>query len=354
MSPQVMKGVASPGSKEGVASTGDPGDPGCVPVALEAGVVSPQEERAWGPGNRVFRAAKEALSSLVCARMKASRDIAGAWAAPDAARAPPAPPWRVTGVDRSPARPPGRKGHLRLAHSGRVAAAHGLWHRFADDPEATERILRAPRYGLRSAGRAGAGAIPSLLSSFPARFAAGHHPAYLYVISEAIKVFGDEPGLPWMTGTAVNPLLRAAYLARDASRAVTLMVPWLAPADQARVFPGDLSFDSPAAQEAWVRAWVRKRTGFDSDFRLTFYPARYAPEKCSILPVGDPTRYVPDHEADVAVLEEPEHLNWYHHGARWSDKFRHVVGVMHTNYLDYARREEHGWAKELVLKHVNR
>ncbi|KAL6780155.1 DGD1 [Auxenochlorella protothecoides x Auxenochlorella symbiontica] len=160
--------------------------------------------------------------------------------------------------------------------------------------------------------------------------------------------------LPWMTGTAVNPLLRAAYLARDASRAVTLMVPWLAPADQARVFPGDLSFDSPAAQEAWVRAWVRKRTGFDSDFRLTFYPARYAPEKCSILPVGDPTRYVPDHEADVAVLEEPEHLNWYHHGARWSDKFRHVVGVMHTNYLDYARREEHGWAKELVLKHVNR
>uniref|UniRef100_A0A1D2AEU2 Importin N-terminal domain-containing protein n=1 Tax=Auxenochlorella protothecoides TaxID=3075 RepID=A0A1D2AEU2_AUXPR len=66
--------------------------------------------------------------------------------------------------------------------------------RFADDPEATERILRAPRYGLRSAGRAGAGAIPSLLSSFPARFAAGHHPAYLYVISEAIKVFGDEPG----------------------------------------------------------------------------------------------------------------------------------------------------------------
>jgi len=43
-------------------------------------------------------------------------------------------------------------------------------------------------------------------------------------------------------------------------------------------------------------------------------------------------------------------LHRYHHGRRWTDKFRHVVGVMHTNYLDYARREEKGHVKEALLK----
>lgn len=58
-------------------------------------------------------------------------------------------------------------------------------------------------------------------------------------------------------------------------------------------------------------------------------------------------------QADVAVLEEPEHLNWYHHGRCWTEKFNHVVGVVHTNYLDYARREESGSVKEKLLKAIN-
>ena len=158
--------------------------------------------------------------------------------------------------------------------------------------------------------------------------------------------------LPWMTGTSVNPLLRAAYLARDGTRRVTLLLPWLAPSDQVAVHPSRM-FATPAEQGEYVREWVTQRCGFAPDIKLTFYPGRWAPDKCSILPVGDITQYVPDCEADVAVLEEPEHLTWYHHGVRWTDKFRHVVGVVHTNYLEYARREANGNVKEAVLRFVN-
>ncbi|KAG6547818.1 hypothetical protein Mapa_010635 [Marchantia paleacea] len=159
--------------------------------------------------------------------------------------------------------------------------------------------------------------------------------------------------LPWMTGTAVNPLFRAAYLAKSGKQKVTLLVPWLSQKDQELVYPNHMTFDSPADQETYVRNWLEARVGFRPDFKIAFYPGKFSTEKRSILAAGDISQFIPDREADVAVLEEPEHLTWYYHGKRWTDKFQHVVGVVHTNYLEYVKREKNGPLQAFFLEHVN-
>lgn len=80
---------------------------------------------------------------------------------------------------------------------------------------------------------------------------------------------------------------------------------------------------------------------------------QFSVEKRSILPVGDITEAIPDEVAEIAVLEEPEHLTWYHHGRRWKTKFRSVIGVVHTNYLEYVKREKNGQIQAFLLKYIN-
>lgn len=84
--------------------------------------------------------------------------------------------------------------------------------------------------------------------------------------------------LPWLTGTAVNPLFRAAYLAKDGERKVTLVIPWLKLTDQEHVYPNNITFDSPAKQEEYVRKWLEERIGFKSNFAIRFYPGRVSPD----------------------------------------------------------------------------
>ncbi|KAJ6778525.1 DIGALACTOSYLDIACYLGLYCEROL SYNTHASE 2 CHLOROPLASTIC [Salix koriyanagi] len=159
--------------------------------------------------------------------------------------------------------------------------------------------------------------------------------------------------LPWMTGTAVNPLFRAAYLAKSERQNVTLLVPWLCKSEQELVYPNNLTFTSPEEQENYIRNWLEERVGFKADFKISFYPGKFSKERRSIIPAGDTSQFVPSKDADIAILEEPEHLNWYHHGKRWTDKFNHVVGVVHTNYLEYIKREKNGALQAFLVKHIN-
>jgi digalactosyldiacylglycerol synthase len=176
--------------------------------------------------------------------------------------------------------------------------------------------------------------------------------------------------LPWLTGTAVNPALRAAYLWKK-GHSVTLVIPWVAVEDQPRLFAPGIVFETPEEQAVAVIDAVQRRVPFPlppdaaklgkqhhhnyHSFRLVFYPGRYDPGLGSIMPEVDIQPLLPQ-PVDLIVLEEPEHLTWYHTGKRWTRAFpRHVpvVGIMHTNYVDYAKREA-GEAAAGALKRLNK
>jgi hypothetical protein len=112
------------------------------------------------------------------------------------------------------------------------------------------------------------------------------------------------------------------------------------------------------------------------DMKILFYKSSYLDLFGSIFPTVDICSLIPDEEADVAILEEPEHLNWFRVPAKiktneqdnkdsteeekdkatteaekiaiekaelgWAVKFKHVVGILHTNYSAYMRQYSMG------------
>lgn len=161
--------------------------------------------------------------------------------------------------------------------------------------------------------------------------------------------------LPWMTGTAVNPLLRAVYLAK-AGHTVTLVVPWLeSPEDQRKVYPGGVLFNCKEEQMKVILKWAREQVE-GVQLGIRFYEGVYSNEFGSILPLGDITSmFGEDEPRDVCVLEEPEHLTWHHTGARWTSLFKFVVGVVHTNYIEYAKKHGvFGPQRALFLNFLNK
>ena len=150
--------------------------------------------------------------------------------------------------------------------------------------------------------------------------------------------------LPWFTGTAVNPLLRAAYLVkyfeeRQIASTVTLVIPWLEdPEDRVELYGPEWETATREDQERYIRDWLRPSLDVQA-LRLHFYPARYHSRLSSIFAMGDFCERLPIEEDAVCCLEEPEHLNWYRAPGKqsWRVKFRHVIGILHTNYKAYGQ-----------------
>ncbi|PWA74494.1 hypothetical protein CTI12_AA246690 [Artemisia annua] len=78
---------------------------------------------------------------------------------------------------------------------------------------------------------------------------------------EHIAIF-TTASLPWMTGTAVNPLFRAAYLAKDGHRKVTLVIPWLSKSHQEYLYPNKITFNSPTEQRSMFVSGLSKGPSF--------------------------------------------------------------------------------------------
>ena len=153
--------------------------------------------------------------------------------------------------------------------------------------------------------------------------------------------------LPWMTGTAVNPLLRAAYLCsgrKEKGGSVTLLLPWVErPSDHEKIYGSRARFSSPQEQESYIRHWLKNEAHLSeaSTFlNIEWYTAWLEPAENSLYSMGTLIELIPPQSCDICILEEPEHLNWYRApGENWTEKFAHVVGIVHTNYFVYAQEQ---------------
>lgn len=142
--------------------------------------------------------------------------------------------------------------------------------------------------------------------------------------------------IPWLTGTSLNPLYRAIHLAKMGHE-VLLYFPWIEYSEQALLFD-TLQFISKEKQESYINQYVKESMGIDvkhfTSLHIKWYPARYYQKLQSIFPACFlPTLY---EEKSVIILEEPEHLFFFHPNKNTParDKKR-VIGICHTNYFFY-------------------
>ena len=202
----------------------------------------------------------------------------------------------------------------------------------------------------------------------------------IYVVTTA--------ALPWRTGTSINPLLRAAYLARRAKvntsnqrlsdsqfseekpssnstsqqQVVTLVIPWLElEEDRLELYGPDKKFADVEEQEEYIRDWLRRDAKMEdiangeTGLRIVFYPARYHSGLKSIFAMGDICAVLRNYtdgnrlKDAVCILEEPEHLNWYRAPGEGMDKSVQLCGRNRSYKLHRVRRNTISWSVDSKL-----
>lgn len=138
--------------------------------------------------------------------------------------------------------------------------------------------------------------------------------------------------LPWRTGTAVLPLMRAFHLAQKGFQ-VTLYVPWVVLEQQGLIFGANLTFRTQQEQERHIRTFLPVPNCYN--LQISFYPGNFSSQAGSIFPRCALSKLITP--CDWLILEEPEHLNWLHPFNQYKDYASRVTGIVITNYAFYVR-----------------
>lgn len=142
--------------------------------------------------------------------------------------------------------------------------------------------------------------------------------------------------------------MRAAHMCK-LGYLVCIAYPWIPLHHQEQLF--GTTFSTRRQQEKYIRTWIKNNSECEFKGQIVFYPADYEPKIGSIVQDSDVdiTTLIPNRYHGIAILEEPEHLNWLHRGRSWDSVFKCVVGVVHTNYVEYSK-DKYGWLSSQATK----
>jgi len=117
--------------------------------------------------------------------------------------------------------------------------------------------------------------------------------------------------LPWMTGTAMNPLMRALFLTQNRPKGyVTLVIPWLTKrVYREKLYGEKFAFSDGELgrkeQEEYIRNYARERCDAETEvenLKILFYLSSYNSGFGSIFPTVDVCSLISNNEADVVSL----------------------------------------------------